>query len=213
MPVDFSLYLITDRRTLPAGRSLEDAVAAALDGGLKAVQLREKDLSDAQIAPIAERLRRRTADYGAKLLINDRSALAQKIGADGVHLGRHSRPVAEVRQELGPTMLIGLSTHAFSEISTAVLQGADFVTYGPVFETPSKSGMGSPTGLDRLRQACQIAKIPVFALGGIDLQAVKAVLDCGASGIGLIRAIQDAPCPTAATQKLLCQLETASTHL
>ncbi len=209
--VDFTLYLITDRRSLPANRTLENAVAAALDGGVRAIQLREKDLSDAEFELLAEKLRRRTADYNAKLLLNDRWAMAQRIGADGVHLGGHSRPTSEVRQRLGHTPLIGVSTHTVPEIVQAAQQGADFVTFGPVYHTPSKAPMGSPVGLDALEEACALSPIPVFALGGIGLAQVPEIRRSGAFGIGLIRAIQDAASPSEEA-KSFCNLLNAPTE-
>ncbi|WP_305045885.1 thiamine phosphate synthase [Geoalkalibacter sp.] len=187
--VDFSLYLITDRRALPPGRRLEDVVRAACAGGVGAVQLREKDLSPRELYPLACRLREVTAAGGAHLLINDRVDLALAVEADGVHLGGQSLPTALARRLLGPEKLIGVSTHHPDEIHAASRDGADFVTFGPVYATPSKAAYGPPQGLDALRAAGRNAPLPVFALGGITAEQVPELRAAGARGIALIRAI------------------------
>ena len=156
--VGFSLYLITDRRQVPPGRTLTETVRAALEGGVKAVQLREKDLPAAELYPLALELRALTREYGAKLLVNDRIDVALAVGADGVHLGGHSLPTAAARQLLGPNRLIGVSTHRPEEIAAAQRDGADFVTFGPVFHTPSKAAFGEPVGLDQLLSLIHISE-------------------------------------------------------
>ena len=134
---------------------------------MRAVQLREKDLSAAELLPLAGELRSLTREFGARLLINDRVDVALATGADGVHLGGHSLPAADARRLLGPDKLIGVSTHRIEEIRTAEESGADFVTFGPVWFTPSKAPFGEPVGLAQLREACAATALPVFALGGV----------------------------------------------
>jgi thiamine-phosphate pyrophosphorylase len=198
-PIDFSLYLITDRHQVPHGRTLLDTVEAALQGGVRAVQLREKDLSAAALLPLAEALRALTRRYGARLLINDRIDVALAVAADGVHLGGHSLPVAVARRLLGPQRLLGVSTHQRDEIAAAATAGADFVTFGPVFATPSKLPYGPPVGLEALCLACQNSPLPVFALGGIKPCHLAAVQASGAAGTAVIAAIiaADDPCSAA----------------
>jgi thiamine-phosphate pyrophosphorylase len=202
-PIDFNLYLITDRHQVPAGRSLVETVEAALRGGVRAVQLREKDLPAAQLLPLAEELRTLTRRYDARLLINDRVDVALAVAADGVHLGGHSLPPATVRRLLGPEQLIGVSTHHVTEIAEAAASGADFVTFGPVFVTPSKAGFGPPLGLDALRAACSSSPIPVFALGGINADRLPLLHTSGARHIAVIAAIIAAPSPETAARALL----------
>jgi thiamine-phosphate pyrophosphorylase len=198
--VDFNLYLITDRRQLPPGRCLIEAVRAACEGGVRAVQLREKDLTAAELLPLALELRVVTREYGARLFINDRIDVALAVEADGVHLGGHSLPVAVARKILGPRNLIGVSTHSVEEIAAAKSEGADFVTFGPVYPTPSKAAYGPPLGLDRLREACRVSAFPVFALGGITAERVAELLAAGAHGVALISAILTRPEPEAAAR-------------
>lgn len=206
-PVDFTLYLITDRRQVPAGRTLTETVEAALRGGVRAVQLREKDLGAAELLSLAEELRPLTHRFGARLLINDRVDVALAVGADGVHLGGRSLPPATVRSQLGPDKLIGVSTHHPDEIAVAAAAGADFVTFGPVFATPSKAVYGSPLGLDAYRAACSAAPLPVFALGGIKEGLIPALSLCGGHGIAVISAVIAERDPFTATRALLDSLD------
>jgi len=201
--IDFSLCLVTDRRALAPGRSLADAVEAALSGGVEAVQLREKDLSARELYSLALELRERTRRRGARLLVNDRVDVALAVGADGVHLGGGSLPVEQARRLLGPGRLIGVSTHHGSEIAAAAARGADFVTLGPVYPTPSKAVFGEPLGVERLRRACASAPVPVFALGGIRADRVGEILAAGARGVALISGVLGAEDPAAAAAEIL----------
>lgn len=200
-PIDFTLYLITDRRQVPTGRTLMQTVEAALEGGVRAVQLREKDLSAAELYPLAIDLRALTRRFGARLLINDRIDLALAVAADGVHLGGHSLPVAEVRRLLGPDQLIGVSTHHPAEPAAAAAAGADFITFGPVFDTPSKRPFGPPLGVEALRTACSASPLPVFALGGIRPELLPLLHTCGCHGCAVISALLAARDPCCAAAK------------
>jgi thiamine-phosphate pyrophosphorylase len=144
--IDFSLYLITDR-TQTGGRPLAAVVRQALDGGVRVVQLREKDLDGSELFRLASELRGITREYGARLVVNDRPDIALAVEADGVHLGAGSLPVAVVRRILGPERLIGYSAHGVPEARQAEADGADFITFGPVYHTPSKAAYGAPLGL------------------------------------------------------------------
>lgn len=205
--IDFKLYLITDRLGLPPGRNLVETVAAALQGGVRAVQLREKDLSPRELLPLALELRALSRRFGARLLINDRIDIAQAVEADGVHLAGSSLPTAIARRLLGPSALIGLSTHHLDEVLSAARDGADFVTFGPIYPTPSKAAYGPPVGLDALRSACAAAPLPIFALGGIKSSHIPQLQSAGAAGIALISAIISAVDPQAAAENLSQQLQ------
>ncbi len=194
-PIDFNLYLITDRKQVAAKHTLLSAIESALQGGVKAVQLREKDLSDSELLPLAQELRRLTRQYDARLLINDRIDVVLAVNADGIHLGGHSLPTNVVRQRLGPDFLIGVSTHSNTDIILASEQGADFVTFGPVYATPSKAAYGSPQGLDALAKACRVSSLPLFALGGVTPSRASEIYRSGASGLALIAAIIASPDP------------------
>jgi thiamine-phosphate pyrophosphorylase len=201
--LDFRLYFVTDRKQT-AGRSLVDVVHAALDGGVRAVQLREKDLAAGELYHLAMQLRKVTERYDARLLINDRLDVALAVDADGIHLGQTSFPVSIARRLLGPGKLIGVSTHSLAEITAAT--GADFIVFGPVYFTPSKAAYGEPQGIDRLREAVERSAVPVFAIGGINVERISDVLTTGAFGVAMISAISAAPDPTQAARDLLDRL-------
>lgn len=201
-PVDFSLYLITDRQQTN-GRPLAEVVEAALKGGVRAVQLREKDLSTKELYELALEMRKLTRQYEAKLLINDRADVALAVDADGVHLGNSSLPLYRVRSLVGPRKLIGVSCHNQLNVITAQEKGADFVTFGPVYYTPSKTIYGEPVGVGRLEEVSAISRIPIFGLGGIKPHTIPAVLGHGASGIALVSAIIAAFDPEAEARAIL----------
>ncbi|MEW6108290.1 MAG: thiamine phosphate synthase [Nitrospirota bacterium] len=184
----FRLYLITDRKILHR-RGQEDALLEALEGGVRAVQLREKDLSIMELLDMAYRLRELTDRYNARLFINDRIDIALAAGADGVHLGNSSIPAKAARKAAGGKMLIGVSTHSIEEAKKAERDGADFITLGPIYETPSKMEYGRPLGTEILNRAKKEISVPIFAIGGINQDRVEEVLDSGAYGIALISAI------------------------
>ncbi|MGE5190044.1 MAG: thiamine phosphate synthase [Gemmatimonadota bacterium] len=201
MGVDFRVYLVTDRRQARGGDILA-AVAAALDGGIRAVQLREKDLGGRDLFRLAEAMRRLTARYAARLLVNDRLDVAYAAGADGVHLGGGSIPVGEARALLGTRALIGRSAHTIGEAVAAERDGADFATFGPVYATPSKAAYGPPVGVAALAAACAAVTIPVFALGGVGPANMNEALRAGAFGVALISGVVAAADPRAAAAEL-----------
>jgi thiamine-phosphate pyrophosphorylase len=197
-----TLVLVTDRHGT-GGRDLCDVVAAALDAGLPAVQLREKDLRGRPLLALAERLRALTARTGALLLVNDRVDVAVAAGADGVHLGGGSMPVEAVRALLPPGALVGVSTHAPSE---GAATAADFAVFGPVYATPSKAGFGPPQGVVRLREAVAAARVPVLAIGGVTAARAPELRAAGVAGVAVIRAVLAADDPAGATRALLSAL-------
>jgi thiamine-phosphate pyrophosphorylase len=186
--IDFNLYLITDRNQT-GGIRLIDVVEDALKGGVRGVQLREKDLSSRELYELAYDLRKLTAKYAARLIINDRVDIALAVEADGVHLGLNSIPIHRVRKLLGNSRLIGLSCHNQVNAIMAQENGADFITFGPVYYTPSKANYGKPVGVDKLEIVSHLLDIPVFALGGIKKENIHEVIAAGAAGISLVSAI------------------------
>jgi thiamine-phosphate pyrophosphorylase len=203
--LDFDLYVVTDRQ-LTSGRSLRWVVEAALQGGARAFQLREKDLPPRELYPLALEMRQLTQTYGARLLINDRVDVALAVNADGVHLTTTSLPASIARRVLGPAPLIGVSTHTLAEAQAAAEEGADFLVFGPVFFTPSKAPYGQPVGLDALRAVRAAVKLPMLAIGGVKKANIDQVVAAGADGIAVISAIIGADDPTAASQELLATL-------
>lgn len=185
------LYLITDRSLLPPDQFLT-GIEAALKGGVRAIQLREKNLPEKELRSLARDVLKLTQEYNALLFINHRAELAGDIGAEGVHLTESSVAVRKIRKQY-PDLLIGKSTHSLEGAMRAQHQGADFVTFSPVYDTPSKQQYGSPQGLEKLKQVCAGIHIPVLALGGIDLSRITPVRKHGAFGVALIRGIWNSP--------------------
>jgi thiamine-phosphate pyrophosphorylase len=201
----FNLYLITDRQQT-ADRNLAEVVEEALRGGVRAVQLREKDLSSRELYQLAYELRKLTQRYGARLFINDRIDIALAVDADGVHLGHNSIPIYRARNLLGEKKLIGVSCHNQVNAIIAQEKGADFITFGPVYFTPSKARYGKPVGVDKLQNVTHILRIPVFAIGGIKPGNTRDVVAAGVAGVALITGLLAAQDPCAEARHLLSLL-------
>ncbi len=193
---------MTDRHQT-RGRDLLEVIGQALRAGVRAVQLREKDLPARDMYHLAEKLLAMTRAAGAALLINDRVDVAMALAADGVHLTRRSLPPKESRDLLGPITLIGISCHSLADVREAVDGGADFVVLGPIFETPSKAAFGPPLTTRALRQARAAAPLPILAIGGINQARISDVMAAGADGVAVISAVMGAPDPGAAASELL----------
>ncbi len=207
------LYLITDGLQTGDGKAEEAAekelltkVTAALSGGVRLIQLREKHLKARQLLRLAKKLRRITRDYGASLLINDRLDIALASEADGVHLTVSSFSPKEARRLLGKGRLIACSTHSKEQALLAQGAGADFITLGPVFYTPSKAVYGEPLGLEDFKEIAKKIKIPVFALGGIKKTNVKEVRRAGAYGHAMISEIMAADEIKETTENILKEI-------
>ncbi len=195
MTIDFRFYLVTDR-TRCAPRTLASVVHDACVSGVRAVQLREKDLSETDLVSAATRLSGLLRPRGAKLFVNvtpfvDRdtaSLLAASPGVDGFHVPDDPDLLIEFRA-LFPKLLIGASTHSIDGARSAAETGADFLTFGPVFETTKRT---RPQGLDALRDACNAAAVPLFAIGGVTPENARACLDAGAHGVAVVGAVMEA---------------------
>lgn len=199
---NFNLYLITDR-TQTKGRDLLWLLEQALDAGVKAIQLREKDLGGRDLFILAEKVSNLCQSYRSALFVNERIDIALAVNAAGVQLGNASVPVALARQLLGAQKMIGLSTHSLGEALEAQQQGADFVLFGPVYFTPSKATYGAPQGLNKLKEVVEKISLPVYAIGGIKPENITDVRRMGVSGVALISAIMSSDAPKNATNDLL----------
>lgn len=203
--VDFDLYLVTHRKAT-AGRDLLWVLEQALEGGVRAVQLREKDLGGRALLELARKVKRLCDGYGAELFVNDRVDVALAADAAGVHLAADSMPAATARALLGADRKIGVSTHSPAEARAAARAGADFVVFGPVFATPSKTRFGDPQGPAALRAATDGARLPVFAIGGVTEGNLPEIKAAGTDRVALISAVSEAPDPKAAARSLLAAL-------
>ena len=200
------LMLITDRNLLK--RQFLDTIRQALKGGVTTVQLREKGLATHELYSLACELRKITSDFKVNFIVNDRVDIALAVEADGVHLGWQSLPFGIVRKLLGFEKLIGISTHNRQEALQAQDNGADYITFGPVFDTPSKAGLLKPTGVEEIQKLKKEIHIPIVSLGGINERNVEAVLDGGADGIAVISSIMQADDPEDAARCLCNKIVT-----
>jgi thiamine-phosphate pyrophosphorylase len=189
------LYLITGARP-----DLAELLEAAVRGGVDAVQIREKALPDSELLPRLVEARELTNALGVPLVVNDRPDLAVLARADAVHVGQDDLPVEEVRR-FG--LAVGQSTHARREINAST---ADYLGVGPVYATPTKQWR-SAVGLELVRYTAASARVPWFAIGGIDSSNVADVVAAGASRIAVVRAIGDASDPEAAARSLRAALD------
>jgi thiamine-phosphate pyrophosphorylase len=196
LQVDSRLYLITGARP-----DLEEFLEAAVRGGVDIVQIREKSMVDGELLPVLQQARDVTRRLGVPLVVNDRPDLARLAEADYVHVGQDDLPVAAART-FGVS--VGQSTHTPAELAATV---ADYAGVGPVYATPTKAGR-PPAGLEYVRHAAAHARVPWFAIGGIDETNVADVVAAGATRIAVVRAIGDAPHPRRAAAALRAALGT-----
>jgi thiamine-phosphate pyrophosphorylase len=199
------LCYVTDRHSLAAAsgsdprQALLDIIENAAAAGINWIQIREKDLSAQQSFELVQESHARVASTTVppRILVNDRLDIALAAKAGGVHLGELSLPVANVRRffdsnPAAPDFLLGVSCHSLEAAEQAARDGADYLIFGPVFATPSKSALGAPQGLERLAAVCAAVKVPVLAIGGITLDNASSCLTAGVAGIAAIRLFQDA---------------------
>jgi len=193
------LYFVCD--ALPRGEEPEALLRAALSGGVDIVQLREKELGRHTIERSAQTFRRLCDTYSALFIVNDDPHLAFACDADGVHVGQDDDSVKEAREVLGPDAIVGHSTHSEEQIAAASKLPVDYISVGPVWETPTKEGRPA-VGLPLVEHAAVHAAHPFFAIGGIDPSNAEEVVGAGARRLGVVRAIRDADNPAAAAQSL-----------
>lgn len=194
------LYVIIDPERC---RLAPLAVAeAALRGGADMLQLRAKRLGDADMLALGEPLLRLCRASGVPFFVNDRVELAVQLGADGVHVGQHDRPIEAVRAAAGERLRVGVSTHSLAQALDAERRGADLIGFGPVFETASKTDPDPVVGLSGLAEACARATIPVVAIGGVSQANAAEVASAGAAFAAVISAVCGAAEPERAARRL-----------
>jgi thiamine-phosphate pyrophosphorylase len=200
------LYLVTSH-ALSRGRSTLAIVDAALAGGVRLIQLREKEMPMPDFLRLAKHLRARTAQAGALLIINDRVDVALAVGADGVHLGQTDFPIAPARR-LAPDLIIGASTHSPAEAQAAERAGASYINIGPLFPTQTKTWSGEFIGLEGLGKIARLVTIPWTVMGGIKPEHLPALIQAGARTIAVVTAITAADDPAQAARDLLALIRT-----
>ena len=182
------LYLVTDSSKFNSQDEFLDKIALSLKGGVQIIQLREKISSTKLFIETGKKVKELCAIYDAIFIINDRIDVAHVVGADGVHLGQDDMDINSARDILGKDAIVGISTHSPEQAQKAILSGADYIGVGPVFETPTKPGRKA-VGTDYVEWASKNVDIPWFAIGGINLDNAKQVIEAGASRIAVVRAI------------------------
>jgi len=205
--MDPSLYVVLDRAAA-RGRDLLEILDAALAGGSRLIQLRDKEWPSGRLLPLAERLRARCAAASATFIVNDRVDLAVAAGADGVHLGQDDLPARAARPLLRPGMLLGVSTHSVEQARAAQADGADYVAVGSMFPTQSKAEF-QLVGTDLLRKLRAEIRVPLVGIGGITHANVGEVIAAGADGVAVISAVCAADDPRAAAERFLALIRDA----
>lgn len=200
------LFFVCD--ALPNGEDPEPLLRAALAGGSGIVELRDRERPAAAIERAARTFRRLADTYSAPFIVNDDPALALELDADGVHVGQEDIAPAAAREILGPDAIVGLSTHSPEQVEAAHNQPVDYISVGPIWETPTKEGRPG-TGLELIEHAARVATLPWFAIGGINPSNVEEVVAAGARRICVVRAIRDAFDPAAAARALMAPIDAA----
>lgn len=186
-PVDYSLYLVTDRNLMTTD-TVQASVEQAILGGCTLVQLREKSISSRTFYETARAVHKVTKKYEVPLIINDRLDIALAIDAEGVHIGQEDLPAREVRRLLGPNKLLGVSASTLNEALAACEDGADYLGVGAMFSTATKDISGL-TSMDELRRIRDAAPIPIVAIGGINAQTISFLHGSRIDGIAVVSAL------------------------
>lgn len=196
---DFGFYLVM---TNPVA-GYERCCAAAVEAGVKMVQLRMKDAPRAELLATAKRLAAITRGTTTNLIIDDDASVAAESGADGVHVGQTDMPVAEVRRLYPSIRIVGLSTHNLAQAEASALAAPDYIGVGPVFATPTKKISDPVLGVELAGRMIAAAKCPAVAIGGIDETNVASVVAAGARNWAVVRAVCNSPDPLSAIRRLL----------
>jgi thiamine-phosphate pyrophosphorylase len=208
--IDYSLYLVTDRK-LSLGRSTVEVVRAAVEGGVTAVQLREKELDSRGFYREALEVREFLKDRNIPLIINDRIDIALAVGADGVHLGQEDLPVPVARAILGPGRIIGASVFTPAEAEQAEALGADYLGLSPVFVTATKPELTDQIGLEGIGIIRKATRLPIVGIGSMNETNAFSVIRAGLDGIAVVSAICSRPDVRAAAETLKREILRART--
>ena len=199
------LYVILDPSVCP-DRSLTDVLKEAATAGARLFQYRNKSASMKEAYAEALLLRKVALDLGVTFIVNDRCDLALAVDADGVHLGQGDLPLDLARKVMGPEKLIGISTHNPGQVQEAAAGKPDYLGFGPVFKPGSKQDHDPVVGLEGLRAMRRLTSLPVFAIGGIQIEQAGVVMRAGANGVAVISAILKAPDISHAVKAFLAQM-------
>ncbi len=179
----FGAYVITSGDHVKIARE-------ACEGGAKVVQYRDKTSTKQEVLKIADEIRKITKEYNSLFIVNDFIDIARMSGADGIHLGQVDVPILRAREITPDNFIIGISTHSLEQAIDAEKAGADYIGIGPVFSTPTKEKY-NPIGLSCVREVLRSVGIPVVAIGGIDIETIKELVEIGVQNVAMVRAFQE----------------------
>ena len=199
------IYVILDP-SVRGDRSLTDVLKEAATAGARLFQYRNKSASMKEAYAEASALRKVARDAGVTFIVNDRCDLALAVDADGVHLGQEDLPLDLARKVMGPDKLIGISTHNPDQVREASAGKPDYLGFGPIFKPGSKQDHDPVVGLEGLRAMRGLTSLPVFAIGGIQIDQAGEVMRAGANGVAIISAILKAPDISHAVKSFLAQM-------
>ena len=200
------LHVITDT-TLQTRFSHQQLTELAIQGGADTIQFRQKYGTTRELIETAQQMKEICTKHNVPFIVNDRADIALAVQADGTHFGQDDMPVSIGRQVLSTETVIGASARTEEKILEAISQGADYIGYGPIYQTSSKTDAETPKGLERLSLICHLAACPVIAIGGITIDTAAEVISAGAHGIAVISAVCGQKDPFAATQNLIQEIQ------
>ena len=196
------LYAVTDRMWLKEGQTLASVTEEVLKNGATFLQIREKELGDADFLNQAKALKEVAARYGVPYVVNDNIQVALECDADGVHVGQSDIVGKDVRSMIGPDKILGISANTVETAIAAEKAGADYIGVGAVFNTSTKKD-ATTLSVSQLREICDAVRIPVVAIGGINASNIAELSGSGVDGVAGVSAIFAADDPGAATAQLL----------
>ena len=202
------LHVITDT-TIQSRFTHAQLAEMAIEGGADTIQFRQKTGTTRDLLNTAREVQAICSRHSVPLIVNDRADIALAIGSAGVHFGQDDLPIVVGRKLFPPDSIIGASARTEEKIMEAIAEGADYIGFGPIRKTSSKSDAEAPKGLDALARMCEIAQCPVIAIGGITVEDVYDVIRAGAHGVAVISAVCGEPDPPAATQRLVAEIHRA----
>lgn len=202
------LHVITDT-TIQSRFTHAELAAMAIEGGADTIQFRQKDGSTRELVETAQSVQAVCAEHGVSLIVNDRADIALAVGAAGAHFGQEDLPIAVGRRMLPSEMTIGASARTEEKILESISAGADYIGFGPIYQTSSKPDAERPKGLEALRRMSEVARCPVIAIGGITVETAYQVIRAGAHGIAVISAVCGQADPGAATRHLCDEIQRA----
>ena len=203
--LDYSLYLVTDRK-LSLGRGNLEIIKAAIEGGVTVVQLREKDLAARDFYSQAAEARELLRNRQIPLIINDRLDIALAVDADGVHIGQEDMPLGAARRILGPDKIIGVSVFTPDEAREAEAGGADYLGLSPIFVTSTKPELTRQIGIEGIGPIRAAVKIPIVGIGSMNESNAFEAVSAGLDGVAVISGLVSRKDVTAAARRIKAEV-------